>query len=199
MASVEIERLVRLLARLPGLGQRSAQRAALAMLKRRDTLMLPLAEAMAACAERVHPCPICGNLDTQEPCAICRDPERDPRLLCVVAELEDLWALERAGGILSGRYHVLGGTLKALDGIGPEQLGVDRLLRHVQEQGIAEVILALGATVDGQTTSHYLAERLQPLGCTVSRLGHGVPVGGELTYLDEGTLDAALRARQRVA
>ena len=199
MASVEIERLVRLLARLPGLGQRSAQRAALAMLKRRDTLMLPLAEAMAACAERVHPCPICGNLDTQEPCAICRDPERDPRLLCVVAELEDLWALERAGGIFAGRYHVLGGTLKALDGIGPEQLGVDRLLRHVQEQGIAEVILALGATVDGQTTSHYLAERLQPLGCAVTRLGHGVPVGGELTYLDEGALDAALRARQRVA
>ena len=199
MASVEIERLVRLLARLPGLGQRSAQRAALAMLKRRDTLMLPLAEAMAACAERVHACAICGNLDTQEPCAICRDPERDPRLLCVVAELEDLWALERAGGIFAGRYHVLGGTLKALDGVGPEELGVDRLLRRVQEQGIAEVILALGATVDGQTTSHYLAERLQPLGCAVTRLGHGVPVGGELTYLDEGTLDAALRARQRVA
>ena len=199
MASVEIERLVKLLARLPGLGQRSAQRAALAMLKRRETLMLPLAEAMAACADRVHPCPTCGNLDTQEPCAICRDPERDPRLLCVVAELEDLWALERAGGIFAGRYHVLGGTLKALDGIGPEELGVDRLLRRVQEQGIGEVILALGATVDGQTTSHYLAERLQPLGCTVTRLGHGVPVGGELTYLDEGTLDAALRARQRVA
>jgi recombination protein RecR len=199
VASVEIERLVRLLARLPGLGQRSAQRMALAMLKRRDTLMLPLAEAMTACAERVHPCPTCGNLDTVQPCAICRDPERDARLLCVVAELEDLWALERAGGIFAGRYHVLGGTLKALDGIGPEQLGVDRLLRRVEEQGIGEVILALGATVDGQTTSHYLAERLQPLGCTVTRLGHGVPVGGELTYLDEGTLDAALRARQRVA
>ena len=199
MASVEIERLVGLLARLPGLGRRSAQRTALALLKRRDTLMLPLAEAMAACADRVHPCPVCGNLDTQEPCAICRDPERDKELLCVVAELEDLWALERTGGIFAGRYHVLGGTLKALDGIGPEELGVDRLLRRVEEQGIGEVILALGATVDGQTTSHYLAERLQPLGCTVSRLGHGVPVGGELTYLDEGTLDAALRARQRVA
>lgn len=199
MASVEIERLVRLLARLPGLGQRSAQRMALAMLKRRDTLMLPLAEAMAACAEKVRPCSICGNLDTNEPCAICRDPERDARLLCVVAEVEDLWALERAGGIFAGRYHVLGGTLKALDGIGPEELGVDRLLRRVEEQAIAEVILALGATVDGQTTSHYLAERLLPLGSTVTRLGHGVPVGGELTYLDEGTLDAALRARQRVA
>ena len=128
-----------------------------------------------------------------------RDPARDGRLLCVVAEIEDLWALERSGGIFAGRYHVLGGTLKALDGIGPEELGVDRLLRRVAEQEIGEVILALGATVDGQTTSHYLAERLQPLGCTVTRLGHGVPVGGELTYLDEGTLDAALRARQRVA
>ena len=137
MTSVEIERLVRLLARLPGLGHRSAQRAALAMLKRRETLMLPLAEAMAACAERVHPCPVCGNLDTQQPCAICRDPERDPRLLCVVAELEDLWALERAGGIFAGRYHVLGGTLKALDGIGPEELGVDRLLRRVKSRASA--------------------------------------------------------------
>jgi recombination protein RecR len=199
MAAGEIERLVGLLARLPGLGRRSAQRTALALLKRRETLMLPLAEALAACAERVLPCPVCGNLDTQAPCAICSDPRRDARLLCVVAELEDLWALERAGGIFAGRYHVLGGTLKALEGIGPEQLGVDRLLRRVEEQSIGEVILALGATVDGQTTSHYLADRLQPLGCTVTRLGHGVPVGGELTYLDEGTLDAALRARQRVA
>ena len=198
MASVEIDRLIRLLARLPGLGQRSAQRAALALLKRRDTVMLPLADALTACAERVRVCPVCGNLDTVEPCAICRDSERDGGLLCVVAELEDLWALERAL-VFKGRYHVLGGTLKALDGIGPEELGVDRLLRRVQEQGIGEVILALGATVDGQTTSHYLAERLQPLGCTVTRLGRGVPVGGELTYLDEGTLEAALRARQRVA
>lgn len=198
MASVEIDRLVRLLARLPGLGQRSAQRVALALLKRRDTVMLPLADALTACAERVRPCPICGNLDTTEPCGICRDPEREAGLLCVVADLEDLWALERAL-VFKGRYHVLGGTLKAMDGIGPEELGVDRLLRRVGEQGIAEVILALGATVDGQTTSHYLAERLQPLGCTVTRLGRGVPVGGELTYLDEGTLDAALRARQRVA
>ncbi|MGD9507134.1 MAG: recombination mediator RecR [Geminicoccaceae bacterium] len=198
MASVEIDRLVRLLARLPGLGQRSAQRVALALLKRRDTAMLPLADALAACAERVRPCPVCGNLDTAEPCGICRDPEREAGLLCVVAELEDLWALERAM-VFRGRYHVLGGTLKAMDGIGPEELGVDRLLGRVAEQNIAEVILALGATVDGQTTSHYLAERLQPLGCTVTRLGRGVPVGGELTYLDEGTLDAALRARQRVA
>ncbi len=199
MAAGEIEKLVRLLTRLPGLGQRSAQRMALAMLKRRETLMVPLAEALGECAREVHPCPICGNLDSVRPCTICRDPERDAGLLCVVAELEDLWALERSGGIFAGRYHVLGGTLKALDGIGPEELGVDRLLRRVEEQGIGEVILALGATVDGQTTSHYLAERLQPLGCTVTRLGRGVPVGGELTYLDEGTLEAALRARQRVA
>ena len=198
MASVEIDRLVRLLARLPGLGQRSAQRVALALLKRRDTVMLPLADALTACAERVRPCEICGNLDTTEPCGICRDPEREAGLLCVVAELEDLWALERAM-VFKGRYHVLGGTLKAMDGIGPEELGVDRLLRRVEEQQIAEVILALSATVDGQTTSHYLAERLLPLGCTVTRLGRGVPVGCELTYLDEGTLDAALRARQRVA
>jgi recombination protein RecR len=198
MASVEIDRLVRLLARLPGLGQRSAQRVALALLKRRDTVMLPLADALTACAERVRPCSVCGNLDTTEPCGICRDPGRESGLLCVVTDVEDLWALERAL-VFKGRYQVLGGTLRAMDGIGPEELGVDRLLRRVEEQNIGEVILALGATVDGQTTSHYLAERLQPLGCTVTRLGRGVPVGGELTYLDEGTLDAALRARQRVA
>jgi len=198
MASVEIDRLVRLLARLPGLGQRSAQRVALALLKRRDTVMLPLADALTACAERVRPCSVCGNLDTTEPCGICRDPGREAGLLCVVTDVEDLWALERAL-VFKGRYQVLGGTLRAMDGIGPEELGVDRLLRRVEEQNIGEVILALGATVDGQTTSHYLAERLQPLGCTVTRLGRGVPVGGELTYLDEGTLDAALRARQVVA
>lgn len=198
MASVEIDRLIRLLGRLPGLGQRSAQRATLALLKRRDSVMLPLAEALAACAERVKACSVCGNLDTSEPCAICRDPDRDAQLLCVVAEIEDLWALERAM-VFKGRYHVLGGTLRALDGIGPEELGVDRLLRRVEAHAIGEVILALGATVDGQTTGHYLAERLAPLGCRVTRIGHGVPVGGELNYLDEGTLNAALRARQPVA
>ena len=199
MASVEIDRLVRLLARLPGLGQRSAQRAALALLKRRDTLMLPLAEALAACAERVRPCAVCGNLDTVEPCAHLPRPASATRgLLCVVADVEDLWALERAGGLqrplpCAGRHAARAGRHRAG--------GARRRppARRVEEQGIAEVILALGATVDGQTTSHYLAERLQPLGCTVTRLGHGVPVGGELTYLDEGTLDAALRARQRVA
>lgn len=198
MAAPEIDRLVRLLARLPGLGPRSAQRAALAMLKRRDSLMLPLADALSTCAEAVRPCENCGNLDSTSPCGICRDPQRDGRTLCVVAEVEDLWAMERAG-IFRGRYHALGGTLRALEGIGPEELGVDRLLRRVGEEEVAEVILALGATVDGQTTGHYLAERLRPLGCAVTRLGHGVPIGGELTYLDDGTLDAAFRARQRVA
>lgn len=198
MATLEIERLVRLLARLPGLGQRSARRAALAMLKRRDTMMLPLADALVECAAKVEPCAVCGNLDSVQPCSVCRNLDRDGGMLCVVADVEDLWAMERAG-IFAGRYHVLGGTLRALDGIGPEELGIDRLLQRVQEQGIGEVILALGATVDGQTTGHYLAERLKPLGCAVSRLGHGVPVGGELTYLDDGTLDAALRGRQRVA
>lgn len=198
MATLEIERLVRLLARLPGLGPRSARRAALAMLKRRDTMMLPLADALVECAAKVEPCSVCGNLDSVQPCSVCRDPDRDGGMLCVVADVEDLWAMERAG-IFAGRYHVLGGTLRALDGIGPEELGIDGLLQRVQEQGIGEVILALGATVDGQTTGHYLAERLKPLGCAVSRLGHGVPVGGELTYLDDGTLDAALRGRQRVA
>jgi recombination protein RecR len=197
MTSDEIGRVVKLLARLPGLGPRSAQRAALAMLKRPETLMLPLAEAMRVCADTVSPCPACGNLDTVSPCRICADPKRDPQSLCVVTDVEDLWAIERAG-VYRGRYHVLGGTLRALDGIGPEQLGIDRLLRRA-ESGVEEVILALAATVDGQTTGHYIAERLRPSGIRVTRLGHGVPIGGELNYLDEGTLDAAMQARQPVA
>ena len=197
MTSDEIGRVVKLLARLPGLGPRSAQRAALAMLKRPETLMLPLAEAMRVCADTVRPCPACGNLDTVSPCRICADPKRDPQSLCVVTDVEDLWAIERAG-VYRGRYHVLGGTLRALDGIGPEQLGIDRLLRRA-ETDVTEVILALAATVDGQTTGHYIAERLRPSGIRVTRLGHGVPIGGELNYLDEGTLDAAMQARQPVA
>src|SRR5918998_1853946 len=154
MAADEIGRVVRLLARLPGLGPRSAQRAALALLKRPDTLMVPLAQALRACAETVRPCPECGNLDSVDPCRVCADPRRDRRTLCVVGEVEDLWAVERAG-VYRGLYHVLGGTLRALDGVGPEELGVDRLLRRAQEGGVAEVILALSATVDGQTTGHY--------------------------------------------
>ena len=197
MATDQIDRVVRLLARLPGLGPRSAQRAALAMLRRPETLMLPLAEALDDCARSVGPCSTCGNLDGTDPCRVCADLRRDRRTLCVVAEIEDLWAVERAA-VFRGLYHVLGGTLRALDGIGPEQLGVGRLLRRVEGDGAGEVILALAATVDGQTTAHYLAERLRPLGARVTRLGHGVPVGGELNYLDEGTLDAALRARQPV-
>jgi recombination protein RecR len=198
LASVEIERLIRQLGRLPGLGSRSARRAALAMLKRPETLLLPLVEALRQCSERVTTCGVCGNLDTGDPCAICRDAERDPSSIAVVQEVEDLWAMERAA-VFHGRYHVLGGSLSALDGVGPEALGVDRLLRRVAADGVSEVILALAATVEGQTTGHYLAERLLPLGCRVSRIGHGVPVGGELNYLDEGTLGAALRARQPLA
>ncbi|MFO1068152.1 MAG: recombination mediator RecR [Geminicoccaceae bacterium] len=198
MSSLDIERLVRQLARLPGMGPRSARRAALAMLKKPDVLMAPLADAMRLCAERVVTCGTCGNLDSTDPCGICRDPERDASLLAVVQEVEDLWAMERAG-VMRGRYHVLGGSLSALDGVGPDELGVDRLLRRVADGEVAEVILALGATVEGQTTGHYLAERLRPLGCRVSRIGHGVPVGGELNYLDEGTLGAALKARQPLA
>ncbi len=197
MAAAEIDRLIRLLARLPGLGPRSAQRAALAMLKRPEILMTPLAQALLECASRISRCSICGNLDSRDPCSICSDERRDAKLVCVVEEVEDLWAMERASSF-RGRYHVLGGTLSALDEVGPEELGVGRLLERVGEASIREVILGLSATVEGQTTAHYLAERLQPLGVAVTRLGQGVPIGGELNYLDEGTLEAALRARQPV-
>jgi recombination protein RecR len=190
-----IEALVRLMARLPGLGPRSARRAVVALLQHRDTLMLPLAEAIASCAAEIRACGSCGNLDVTDPCAICADPARDPSSLLVVEDIEDLWAMERTG-LHRGRYHVLGGTLSAVGGIGPEALGIDRLIARVAAAGAAEVILALGATVAGQTTAHYLAERLATSGARVTRLAHGVPVGGELHYLDEGTLGAALRARQ---
>jgi recombination protein RecR len=189
----EIERLIQLLAKLPGLGPRSGRRAALLLLKRRETLLQPLAAALAAAAERVHPCSTCGNLDESDPCAICRDPKRDPQLLCVVEDVADLWAIERTGAF-AGRYHVLGGTLSALDGIGPEDLDVEGLLRRAPRGG--EIVIALNATVEGQTTAHYLIDRLAPSGATVTRLAHGVPVGGELDYLDEGTLAAALKARR---
>ncbi len=197
MAAVEIERLVRLLARLPGLGPRSAQKAVLAMLKRPELLMEPLAEALAVCARSVRRCSICRNLDSRDPCALCSDPERNAQQLCVVEEVEDLWAMERAGSY-RGLYHVLGGTLSALDDVGPEDLGIAELVSRVRARGVCEVILALGATVEGQTTAHYLAERLKSTGVKITRLAHGVPIGGELNYLDEGTLDAALRARQPV-
>lgn len=191
----ELDRLIQLLAKLPGLGPRSARRAALHLVKRKEALMLPLAEALNVAAEKVHPCPVCGNLDTEDPCAICRDPRREQSILCVVEEVADLWALERAAAF-RGRYHVLGGTLSALDGVGPSDLNIEALIRRVAAGGLKEVILATNATVDGQTTAHYITDRLAVTGVAVSRLAHGVPVGGELDYLDDGTLTAALKARR---
>ncbi len=196
-ASPEIERLVELLAKLPGLGPRSARRAALHLLKRRDQVMRPLGAALEDAATKVKTCSVCGNLDTSDPCAVCTDPARDVSIVCVVAEVGDLWALERSGAF-SGQYHVLGGVLSALDGVRPEDLRVGSLLARIQEGGISEVVLALAATVEGQTTSHYLADVLADTGVSVTRLAHGVPVGGELDHLDDGTLLAALKARRGV-
>ena len=195
MPASDLERLIQLLGRLPGLGPRSARRAALHLLKRRDSLMEPLAAALAEAAVSVKNCSTCGNLDSEDPCAICRDPKRDPAVICVVAEVGDLWALERSAAF-RGRYHVLGGTLSALDGIVPEQLNIASLLRRAGDPSVREVVLATGATVEGQTTAHYIADRLAGLPVTVSRLAHGLPVGGELDYLDDGTLMAALKARR---
>ena len=189
----ELDSLIQLLARLPGLGPRSARRAALHLLKRRESLLEPLAAAMAKAADAIRPCAVCGNLDTTAPCAICRDPERDGRMICVVEDLADLWAIERSGAF-RGRYHVLGGTLSALDGVGPEDLTIDRLVARVEPGH--ELILALNATVEGQTTAHYIADRLAGSGVSLSRLAQGVPIGGELDYLDDGTLRAALNARR---
>ncbi len=191
--SAELDALIQLLARLPGLGPRSARRAALHLIKRRESLLDPLAAALARAAEAIRPCPVCGNLDTIEPCAICRDPARDGGVICVVEDLADLWALERTGAF-RGRYHVLGGTLSALDGVGPEDLSIDRLLARL-EPG-QELILALNATVEGQTTAHYLADRVAGRDVKLTRLAQGVPIGGELDYLDDGTLTAALKARR---
>jgi recombination protein RecR len=194
-AAPEIEALISLLSKVPGLGPRSARRAALQLLKKKDALMLPLAAALSDAADKVAPCARCGMLDTQNPCALCTAPDRDDGLMCVVAEVGDVWALERAGAF-KGRYHVLGGVLSALDGVRPEDLRIAKLIERASAEGVREVILALAATVDGQTTAHYLAERLQPLGVVVSRLSHGVPVGGELDLLDDGTLFAALQSRR---
>jgi len=194
-AGPEIERLIQLLAKVPGLGPRSARRAALLLLKRKEQVLKPLAQAMSDAAERVAPCGRCGNLDTVDPCAICADPRRDHGLVCVVEEVSDLWAMERSGAF-RGRYHVLGGVLSALDGIGPDDLRITSLVSLVAEGGVREVILATNATVDGQTTAHYVTDRLQSTGIKVSRLAHGVPVGGELDYLDDGTIAAALGARR---
>lgn len=189
----EIERLIQLLAKLPGLGPRSARRAALVLLKKRDLLLEPLAAAMAEAAAATRSCEVCGNLDTVSPCSICRDQRRDPHLLCVVEDVADLWALERAG-VFRGRYHVLGGALSALDGVTPDRLNIASLLERAKADGVEEVVLAMNATVEGQTTAHYLMDLLDDL--KVTRLAHGVPVGGELDYLDEGTLSAAFKARR---
>ncbi|AUN33431.1 recombination mediator RecR [Niveispirillum cyanobacteriorum] len=195
MIGPDIDRLIQLLAKLPGLGPRSARRVALHLIKRRDSLMAPLGEALAAAASSIRTCSICGNLDSNDPCTICADHHRDSGLLCVVEDVGDLWALERTGAF-RGRYHVLGGTLSALDGIGPDDLSIPSLLERASRPEVQEVILALNATVGGQTTAHYLSDRLTPCGVRLSRLAHGVPVGGELDYLDDGTLTAALRSRR---
>ena len=193
-AGPEIERLIQLLAKLPGLGPRSARRAALVLLKKRELLLEPLAAALREAADAIRTCEICGNLDTTSPCALCRDTRRDAAVLCLVEDVADLWALERAG-VFKGRYHVLGGALSALDGVTPERLNVKSLLERVAN-GVEEVILAMNATVEGQTTTHYLMDTLEPTGVKITRLAHGVPVGGELDYLDEGTLSAAFSARR---
>ncbi len=197
MAVSEIDRLIQLLARLPGLGPRSARRAALHLIERRTGLLEPLAQALAAAAESIRRCGVCGNLDTVEPCAICAEETRDGTTVCVVEGVADLWALERTA-IFKGRYHVLGGTLSALDGRGPDELNIDALVRRARAETVKEIILATSATVEGQTTAHYLTDRLVDCGVVVSRLAHGVPVGGELDYLDDGTLSAAMRARRPV-
>ena len=194
-AGPEIERLIALLAKLPGLGPRSARRAALALLKRREQLLGPLSEALAVAAERVRTCGVCGALDTSDPCAICADPTRDGGLICVVEEVGALWAMERANAF-RGRYHVLGGLLSALDGVGPEALRVGPLIGRAAAEAVREVVLALPATVDGQTTAHYLTDRLAATGVAVTSLARGVPVGGELDWLDDGTIAQAMRARR---
>ena len=194
IAGPEIERLIQLLARLPGLGPRSARRAALHLIKKRDALMMPLSAALDVAIEKIEVCRTCGNIDTQNPCTVCIDPRRDPAILVVVADVADLWALERARAT-NGRYHVLGATLSPLDGVGPDDLTIEALVARAHDEKVTEIILALNATVDGQTTAHYITDLLQDANVRVTRLAHGVPVGGELDYLDEGTLSAAMRQR----
>jgi recombination protein RecR len=197
LAGPEIERLIQLLARLPGLGPRSARRAVLHLMRRREDLLGPLADAMRIAADRIVTCETCGNLDTSSPCTLCRDPRRDTSILVVVESVGDLWALERAGA-LKASYHVLGGTLSPFDGIGPQDLTLPKLIERARDGTVREVILALNATVEGQTTAHYITDLLSEAGIKVTRLAHGVPVGGELDYLDEGTLSAALLSRTAI-
>lgn len=194
-AGPEIERLIQLLAKLPGLGPRSARRAALHLLKKKDGLMGPLAEAMADAAEKITACSSCGNLDVSDPCSICAALGRDPSVICVVETVGDIWALERAAAF-KGRYHVLGGVLSPLDGVRPDDLNIGKLLDRAASEPVKEIVLALNATVDGQTTAHYLADRLEGLNVDITSLARGVPVGGELDYLDDGTLTAAFKSRR---
>ncbi|HEY8593591.1 MAG TPA: recombination mediator RecR [Sphingomicrobium sp.] len=198
MASHEIEALSQALARLPGLGPRSARRAVLHLMKRRETALQPLLRALQEVTDKLSTCSTCGNVDTSDPCTVCRDPRRDEKMLCVVEEVSDLWALDRSR-LFPGRYHVLGGRLSALEGVGPDDLTINQLVRRVSEGGIDEVVLAMNATLEGQTTAHYVAERLEGFPIRLSQLAHGLPVGGELDYLDEGTLAQALRARRPVS
>src|SRR5712691_10553695 len=194
VAGHEIESLIQLLARLPGLGPRSARRAALFLIKKREQIMAPLVAALATALETIEICRVCGSIDTQNPCTVCTDPRRDPSIIVVVGDVADLWALERANAT-NGLYHVLGATLSPLDGVGPQDLTIDALVARAHDPRVTEIILALNATVDGQTTAHYITDLLQEAGVKVTRLAHGVPVGGELDYLDEGTLSAAMRQR----
>jgi len=198
MASQEIEALSQALARLPGLGPRSARRAVLHLMKKREAALQPLLAALNQVADKLSTCSVCGNVDTSDHCGICSDPRRDPKSLCVVEEVSDLWALDRSR-LFPGRYHVLGGRLSALEGIRPEDLSIDKLVKRVAEGGIDEVVLAMNATLEGQTTAHYLAERLEKFPIRLTQLAHGLPVGGELDYLDEGTLAQALRARRPIS
>lgn len=198
MASHQIDALTQALSRLPGLGPRSARRAVLHLMKKREAALEPLLAALTAVSETLSTCSVCGNVDTSDPCSICRDPRRDEKMLCVVEDVADLWALDRSR-LFPGRFHVLGGRLSALEGVRPEDLAIDSLLRRVGAGGIDEVVLAMNATLEGQTTAHYLAERLEKYPVRLTQLAHGLPVGGELDYLDEGTLAQALRARRPVA
>ncbi len=198
MASHEIEALTQALSRLPGLGPRSARRAVLHLLKKRETALDPLLAALGAVSQKLSTCGICGNVDTTSPCTICSDPRRDARSLCVVEEVADLWALDRSR-LFPGKFHVLGGRLSALEGVRPEDLRIDSLVARISEGGVDEVVLAMNATLEGQTTAHYVAERLESFPIRITQLAHGLPVGGELDYLDEGTLAQALRARRPVA
>lgn len=194
-AGPEIENLIKLLSRLPGLGPRSARRAALELIKKREQLMRPLSEALLQAADRIEECTSCGNLDAHSPCGICAAPGRDSSIICVVQDVGDLWAMERAAAF-RGRYHILGGTLSAIDGVRPQDLNIDGLVRRAHGPDVKEVILAMNATVDGQTTAHYITDQLRGCGVNISRLAHGVPIGGELDYLDDGTITAAMKSRR---